>query len=514
MIPCPSCRKPTPAHLLASAHQYTFWRRSDGACPACVQQALLHTLLSQGDAALHEQIQATWPLDAAAAFGALPTPLRLHADPRFSGRGITLAVLDSGFYPHPDLTRPHNRIRAWVDATEEPVTVRQYRPEETPRWPEGAAAEAAQWHGTMTAVVAAGNGYLSHGLYRGLASDADLVLIQVSDGHGIDNPTIVRALRWIAARQAEFDIRVVNMSFGGDPVPTLKDNPVDAAVADLVSRGVVVVVAAGNDGTRRLNPPATAPEALTIGGLDDKNNFDHADVALWHSSYGPGAGNAMKPELVAPSIWVAAPVLPGTAVAREAATLFRQRGDEASEARLAALRLITPHYQHVDGTSFAAPLVTGAVACVLEANPRLTPLQVREILIQTAEPVPGVLRERQGAGALAAGAAVALALHEGHPRPPAFSAVPAIGDGEIIFTLHDPTAQQVRLLGSWDGWQTPGLPLKQRAPGVWQAAQPLLAPGRYEYKFLLDGQRWLDDPANPHKTWDGFAGFNSVFSVQ
>lgn len=105
LLPCPSCYRPTPTSFLPEAHDYAFWHRPDGACPTCVQQALLETLLSRGDAALHEQIQSVWPLDAEAAFGALPTPLRLHADPRFTGRGVTLAVLDSGFYPHPDLTR-------------------------------------------------------------------------------------------------------------------------------------------------------------------------------------------------------------------------------------------------------------------------------------------------------------------------------------------------------------------------------------------------------------------------
>jgi subtilisin family serine protease len=255
--------------LLSEAHEYAFWQKPDGVCPACVQQSLLQTLLSQGDAALHEQIQSVWPLDAAAAFGALPTPLRLHADPRFTGRGITLAVLDTGFYPHPDLTQPHNRIRAWVNATTDPVTVRRFQSDDSPRWPGWDAGLDNQWHGTMTAAVAAGNGYLS---------------------------------------------------------------------------------------------------------------------------YGSGTDCAMKPELVAPSIWVAASVLPGTPVAREAVGLFQQRGEPAVEARIAELKLITPHYQHVDGTSFASSLVASAVACQLEANTDLSPAEVRRILQQTAKPIPAVPR--------------------------------------------------------------------------------------------------------------------------
>jgi serine protease AprX len=289
LMHCPSCHRLTPSPFLSEAHDYAFWRRPDGACPACVQQALLETLLGQGDAALHDQVQAIWPLDAAAAFGALPTPLRLHADPRFTGRGVTLAVLDSGFYPHPDLTRPHNRIRAWVNAATMPVTVIRYQRDENPRWPGWSTGADHLWHGMMTAVTAAGNGFLSHGFYRGLASDADLVLIQVQDERGIHDPAIVRALDWVIGHHDEYGIRLVNMSIGGDRARDLRGSSVDMAVADLVSRGIVVTVAAGNDGHRRLVPPATAPEALTIGGLDDHNTFDHEDIALWHSNYGQGA---------------------------------------------------------------------------------------------------------------------------------------------------------------------------------------------------------------------------------
>lgn len=510
LMRCPSCHRLTPSTYLSEAHDYAFWRRPDGACPACVQQALLETLLGQGDAALHEQIQSVWPLDAAAAFGALPTPLRLHADSRFTGRGVTLAILDSGFYPHPDLTRPHNRIRAWVNALTSPPTVIRYQRDESPRWPGWSTGVDNLWHGTMTAVVGAGNGFLSHGFYRGLASEADLVLIQVQAEQGIQDPAILRALDWVIDRQDEFDIRLVNMSFGGDPATDMEYNSVDLAVADLVSRNIIVTAAAGNDGRRRLVPPATAPEALTIGGLDDHNTFDHDDIALWHSNYGLAADCASKPELVAPSIWVAAPLLPCTPAAQEAAALFQERGKPTTEARIGELKLITAHYQHVDGTSFAAPLVAGAIACLLEANPGLSPADVRRILQQTAVPIPGVSRERQGAGALAAGAAVAQALREQLLGQGSFSERPMVGNGRIVLTFLDPKAHRVQVLGSWDGWQMPGLEMEQLEEGVWQAERPLLPNGHYHYKFLVDGRRWLDDPTNPCKAWDGYGGFNSV----
>src|SRR5205823_11286791 len=92
------------------------WMRADGACPACLQEFLLAKLLASGEAAFHDGVQRSWPLDAEAAFGALPTPLRLHADPRYTGRGVTVALVDAGFHPHPDLLRPRDRVRGWVDA--------------------------------------------------------------------------------------------------------------------------------------------------------------------------------------------------------------------------------------------------------------------------------------------------------------------------------------------------------------------------------------------------------------
>ena len=133
---CSVCGESASEALLAEAKWYPNWDREDGACPACVQQNLLRTLLTKGDAALHEAIQTAWPLDAEAAFGVLPTRLRLHADPRFSGKGMTIALVDAGFYPHPDLVQPRNRIRAWADATHDPVSAVRFEPEDTPTWPD------------------------------------------------------------------------------------------------------------------------------------------------------------------------------------------------------------------------------------------------------------------------------------------------------------------------------------------------------------------------------------------
>jgi len=92
---------------------------------------------------------------------------RLESEAQFTGRGVTIAMLDSGFQRHPDLTTPKNRILAVVDSLDPSNTV------------EPATVQGWQWHGTQTSVVAAGNGHLSGGRYRSLAPDARVVLVKL-----------------------------------------------------------------------------------------------------------------------------------------------------------------------------------------------------------------------------------------------------------------------------------------------------------------------------------------------
>lgn len=391
------------------------WRNITGGCPACVQQALLETRVSQGVDAMHQCIQQVWPIDAEAACEALPTPLRMHANPHYTGKGVTIAHVDAGFYPHPDLTVPCNRIRAWAETTQSPVRFLRFRSNEAPHWPGAFGRAHWQWHGLMTTTAAFGNGHLSHGLYRGLASDAELVLIQTWDQQGkITNRTLTRALRWIRRRREEFQIRIVSISVAGDPVTPLEGNSVDEAVRALVEDGVTVIAASGNRYERGMVPPATAIEAITVGGLDDRNGFQRHRHEVWHSNYDATRHGTWKPELVAPSLWVVAPVLPGSEVALEAGRLFdrRARGDARGNARIAEQKLVNAFYQHVEGTSFAAPIVASIAACMLQANPGLTPANVRRILQAAAYKVPGASDERQGAGAVDAGLALELTLRE------------------------------------------------------------------------------------------------------
>ena len=529
---CPLCARSTPAADLDEAgwaapavrdaiqKAHPDWRRGDGACPACVQEALLTVLLEHGDEALHDGVQSAWPLDPGAAFGALPTPLRMHADPRVTGRGVTIALVDAAFHPHADLVGPPNRIRAWVDAGREPAMTLLFGPGVLPSWPGSADGAGPQWHGLMTSAVAAGDGRLSHGLYRGMAPAVEVVLVQAREpGGAITNASIGRALAAITDLREALGIRVVSLSVGGDAEAPPAGNLVDRAIEALVSAGVVVIAAAGNDGERRLIPPATASAAITVGGLDDRNTFDRRAMALWHGNYGETVAGAAKPELVAPSLWVVAPLLPGTAKAGEAARLFdeRARADTADlqvEERIRSLQLVTPHYQIVDGTSVAAPIVAGVAAGMLQVNPELTPAILLAALLAACRAVPGAPVERQGAGALDAGQAVSRARRERHGpmegRPPS----PIVLEEEVRFTLHDHDVRDVRVCGSWDDWSAAGLPARRIEPGLFEAVMRRPTPGRYAYKLLLDEVRWIDDPDNPHKEQDGFGRLNSILDLR
>jgi len=296
----------------------------------------------------------------------------------------------------------------------------------------------------MTSVVAAGNGYSSDGFYRGIAPDAKVVLVKVGRTGRIPDEHIGRGLEWVLDNRKKYEIRIVNISAGGDREQSYLDSPLCGMVERAVREGLIVVCAVGNAGMapgHPVLPPANSPAAISVGGLDDQNSLDRARRGMYRSSYGPTIDGLQKPEIIAPGIWVAAPILPATPTADQAqlyseldaaadddlrATMDAHAGvdkdiDEALDLPVPLLRqlitmklregnVISRHYKYVDGTSFASPIVASIVACMLEANPTLTPPQVKRILIDTAERVPGIAVERQGWGVVAPRKAVEIAL--------------------------------------------------------------------------------------------------------
>jgi serine protease AprX len=465
-------------------------------------------------------------------FAVIPTAERFGDDGRLRGRGVTMAFLDSGFHPHPDLAEPAGRILAYHDV-HDPAGRLEDAGEDEP------AADA--WHGTQTCVAAAGSGVLSDGVYRGLASEAPLVLVRVARSGRITDEAIERGLAWVLENQERFAIRVVSMSLGGDQDLGFSESRINRLAEEAVRRGMVLVAAAGNSGcgpAPRTLPPATAPSVIAVGGYDDANDPERRGLAAYCSSFGRTADGLVKPELIAPAMWIAAPILPGTRAYRRAealtdlaacpdyrlarlasalrAVLPELPGESAAlrrfvEETLRSEKIVAAHYQHVDGTSFAAPVVASVAAQMLEANPSLTPAAVRRILLQTARPVDEVPAIRQGYGVVEPVAAVAAARDEAHAD--AAAGGPRLAAGHLVFDFHDDLARTVAVAGDFNGWAPGLLPLRRDASGLWSGSIPAPPPGRYRYKFLIDGTRWLADPSHSRREPDPYGGFDSVWSV-
>ena len=321
-------------------------------------------------------------------FAVIPTPLRINADPRYTGKGITIAFIDSGFYPHPDLIKPENRILSYINIETG-----------SSDWSELEKCDVDSWHGMQTSVSACGNGFLSKGLYRGIAHQSKLVLVKVAGKEGDYVENLVKAIEWVIENRERFSIRILNISLGCSSYKgKTGTHPTERAVEEAVSAGITVVIAAGNDLYEPITPPATALSAITVGGLDDQNVLFQKKWKMYHSSYASFPEGYIKPEVIAPAIWIAAPLLPGSPLYYESQVLHRivnaSKAEDIlkeflynekkltlpenhkikspkqikawAEERIKTEKLVATHYQHVDGTSFASPITASVIAQMLE----------------------------------------------------------------------------------------------------------------------------------------------------
>src|SRR5581483_5293828 len=125
-------------------------------------------------------------------------------------------------------------------------------------------------------VTAAGDGYLSQGIYRGLAPDAQVVLVKVSEDGRIKEENIARGIRWVIANKDRYNIRILSISLGGDADIPHQDSIVDRAAEEAVAAGIVVIAAAGNSGCSKdhlTTPPANSPSVIAVGGYNDHNKI-------------------------------------------------------------------------------------------------------------------------------------------------------------------------------------------------------------------------------------------------
>ena len=509
------------------------WADKDGICSRCLDYFNTEILMEQK---ILPEIGPYFPVKSADDFIILPTPLRVNTSPKYSGKGITICFIDSGFYLHPDLVKNNNRIKTIIDITDPKRTTKYF-----------SQPHNESWHGTMTSVVCAGDGHLSKGLYKGIASDASLVLLKVMNEEGkITTENIAKALQWVRNNYSKYGIQIINMSLGDDATGMWADSAVDLLAEELIARGITIVAAVGNDDKAAIKPPANSPHVIAVGGWDDNNCLNGDDNKLYHSSFGKTEDELYKPELIANAIWIAAPILPGTTEQKTAQALFELQQttddelleqfsvlhdkaginyDEANKQDISFTRkkivdkiqqckCISPHYMHVDGTSFAAPIVSAVIAQLLEIDPQLTPKQIRTILFSTAKRLPGFPVEQQGYGVVHPGKAIIKTLQNYFSMKQHASPFINKRKKAIEFYIQNPCASHVALAGSFNNWSHDALLMEPQKNGLWKIEIPMLPKGTYEYKFFIDDKVWMEDIDNPYRQPDGLNGFNSVLMIE
>jgi subtilisin family serine protease len=303
----------------------------------------------------------TWSAGQVDSFYAL----EVHADQVWkqggSGRGITVAVLDSGVAADPDLTQASNRILASVG----------FAGARDPQHPDPGG------HGTHIAGTIGGDGTRSAGQYVGVAPRVNIVDVQVLDQNGNGRvSSVLRGIEWVLAHQAQYNIRVINLSFGAPAQRSYHLDPMAAGVEIAWKHGLVVLVAAGNGGPNSgtVETPGVDPYAITIGATDDQATLTLADDTLaWFSAWGTPTDSTPKPNLIAPGRRLVSIRVPGS-------TLDTLLPDHVVTAKNGAT------YFRLTGTSMATAVVSGAAALLLEHQPGLTPDQVKAILTATTQP--------------------------------------------------------------------------------------------------------------------------------
>jgi serine protease AprX len=272
----------------------------------------------------------------------------------FDGDGVTVAIVDTGVADVPDLRGSVTHVNV-----------------------SGAPRGDGYGHGTFLAGLIASSGASSNGLYRGVAPDANILDVQVAAADGSTSLLKVLAGLQVVAERARRDdsIRVVNLSLSADDPGFKGIDPLSRAVETLWNRGLVVVVAAGNDGpdAGSVTIPGTDPAVITVGALDDKSTDSRRDdVVAPFSARGIAGDPNIKPDLVADGVSTVGLRAPGSIIDTQHPT-----------ARVGSANF------RGSGTSMAAAVASGEVAGLLSVLPDLDPDDVKGALMQGAYDVAG-----------------------------------------------------------------------------------------------------------------------------
>ncbi len=294
----------------------------------------------------------------------------------YTGKGIKLAIMDTGITVHPDFFLNGNPeqpriIKSRNFTYEKEVFINNYTYDD-------------YGHGTHCAGIAAGSGRISDGKYRGVAPDAFLINAKVSNSTGaIREDHVIAAIEWCMKE----DVDIISMSFGGLSPEVW--TPENLAIREAVKNGIVVVCAAGNSGPNFFSSgsPATSLHSISVGATDINNH------SIYFSSIGPTSENHLIPDICAPGVNII------SAESKNSLLGYNNRFKNNyidSDKNFA--------YIPLSGTSMSCPMVAGAVALLLEAYPNSSPESIRNALIigasEIERPSPEGYGLSQGAGLL------------------------------------------------------------------------------------------------------------------
>lgn len=254
-----------------------------------------------------------------------------------TGRGITVAVMDTGIAAHPDFD---SRILKFTDFTQ--GRNRAYDD---------------NGHGCHVSGIIGGSGKMSHGIYMGMAPECSLFVMKVLDRKGNGNThQVLNAIDDVIENREKYNIRILNISVGMLPTADEEEKRnLMQAVEKAWNAGIVVVAAAGNNGPEKnsVTVPGQCKSIITVGSIDDYVNRKKG-LRNGYSGRGPTECCVVKPEILAP----------GTSVKSCSA-----RGNG---------------YETKSGTSMSAPVISGALALLLQKYPNMTPAEVKLRLYERA----------------------------------------------------------------------------------------------------------------------------------
>jgi len=300
----------------------------------------------------------------------------------YDGTGVAVAVIDSGLDTSADLndSQGHSRI----------VYRQSFVPNDT-------STSDKYGHGEMVAGLVGGNGKQSTTntstyLIRGIAPNVNIVNLRVLDSNGSSTDSVViAAIEEAISLKAKYNIRVINLSLGRPVSVGYTQDPLCQAVQQAWNAGIVVVIAAGNDGRNNtygtegyatINAPGNTPAAITVGAMNTMGTLTQSDDKMTsYSSKGPTLlDHIVKPDLVAPgnrifSLEATKSSLVNTYSNNRVAWSSYDPSKKSSP---------SPDYFELSGTSLAAPMVSGAAALLIQQNPNITPDQVKARLMKTA----------------------------------------------------------------------------------------------------------------------------------